>query len=159
MAKGDGMLDDSGYDDRSFDEQMNDLGVEVIRQKADGLKNLVWLTTWGNVKSLADKIRLNKSTISFGKEALQMLFEESEHKKIRIGVAEYRSRKVLVLRPSAVGYAVVQGKEGRPRAGSALVVKKLLDHGLSLGIYNAKKVKGGIVCIFEGGKHETQSQG
>ena len=133
MGDKDRLLNEPDIDDRSFDEQMNDLGVEVVKQKADGLKNLVWLVALG-----ADKIRLNKSTISFGKEALQMLFEESEHKKIRVGVAEYRSRKVLVFRPGAVGYAVVQGKAGRPRVGSASVVKKLLDHGLSLGIYSAK---------------------
>ena len=140
------MTDD---DDCSFKEQMDALGVEVVKQKPDQLKNIKWLSGWGKIKPLVDNICVNKSSISFGDEVLEMLFEGNAYRKLRFAVAEFRKQKVLVIKTSETGYTIVQGKIGRARTGSPAVMRKLREHGLALGVYRAKKAKGGIICILE----------
>jgi len=152
MSKRDKLFD-FPMEDESFEKVMDDLGVEVVKQKPDQLKNIKWLSTWGKVSPLVDKICVNKSSISFGNEALRMLVDGNKGKKIRLAVAEFREQKVLVIKTSETGYAIKQGikeKMGRARAGSPAVMRKLREHGLSLGVYKVKKAKGGIVCIPEG---------
>lgn len=148
MSKQDKLFD-FPMEDESFEKVMDDLGVEVVKQKPDQLKNIKWLSTWGKVSPLINKICVNKSSISFGNEALRMLNDGNEGKKIRLAVAEFREQKVLVIKTSKTGYVIVRGKTGRPRAGSPAIMRKLREHGLSLGVYKVKKAKGGIICIPE----------
>lgn len=138
----------SGIQDETLGETMDALGVEVVKRKEE-LKNIKWLSGWGQSRQLQDKVRVNKSTISFGDEALQMLLEGSTHKKLQLAVADFRDQKVLIIKTSKTGYTIAQGKTGRPRVGSLAVMKKLQEYGLALGIYRVKKAKGGVICIPE----------
>lgn len=137
-------------DARSFEQQMSDLGVEVVKQKPDHLKSIKWVSGWSKVNHLIDKVCINKSSVSFGDEVLGILFDDSNNKKIQFATAELRGQKVLVIKTSKTGYVVVQGKTGRARAGSSRVMQKLREHGLTLGVYRVKKARGGIICIPEG---------
>lgn len=136
-------------DDRSFGQQMQDLGVEV--KKTGGLKNIKWLVTRGKAAPLANKISVNKCSISLGNEVYQELISESKGKKIQFAVAEFSGQKVLVIKLSDTGYKFVVNKKGLIRAGSPAIVRKIQAHGLPLGGYKVKKVKGGIICFPEGG--------
>ncbi len=138
-----------GLGDETFGEMMDALGVEVVKQKPE-LKNIKWVSGWRKNKPLQNKICINKSSISFGDEALEILLDGSTHKKLQLAVADYREQKVLVIKTSETGYVIAQGKIGRARAGSPGVMKKLRGHGLALGVYRIKKAKGGIICIPEG---------
>ncbi|MGI6078288.1 MAG: hypothetical protein ACOYCB_09045 [Fastidiosipilaceae bacterium] len=142
---------DDGLGDETFGEQMNALGVEVVKQKPE-LKNIKWVSGWKKNKPLVDKVCVNKSSISFGDEALKILLDRSTHKKLQLATADFRNQKVLVIKTSETGYVVVQGKTGRARAGSPGVMKKLQEHGLALGVYRVKKAKGGVICIPEEGQ-------
>ncbi len=139
-------------EEETFEDVMDALGVEVVKQKEEGLKNIKWVSGWKRTKPLADKVCVNKSSISFGGKALQMLFDGSIYKKLQLATADFRNQKVLVIKTSETGYVVVQGKTGRARAGSPGVMKKLQEHGLALGVYRVKKAKGGVICIPEEGQ-------
>ena len=138
-------------DNRSFEEMMGDLGVEVVKRKGEELKNIKWVSGWEKINSLADKVKINKSSVSFGDEVLKVLFEGSVYQKLRLAVADFRKQKVLVIKPSKTGYAIVRGKTGRSFAfsNSPGVMRKLREYGLALGVYRVQKAKGGIICIPE----------
>ena len=137
-------------DDRSFEEQMRDLNVKIVKQKPEKLKNITWLRSRGRASPLVDKISVNKSIIGIGSKVYQMLADEKGGKKLQFAVAEYRDQKVLVIEVDAAGYKLTQLKSGYIKVGSLALIKKIQSHGLPLGIYKVKKAKGGIICIPEG---------
>ncbi len=138
-------------EEETFGEQMDALGVDVVKlkPKQPKLENIKWLSGWGKTKPLVDKVCINKSSISFGDEALQMLLDGSAYKKLQLATADFQGQKVLVIKTSKTGYVIKQGKAGRARAGSPLVMRKLQECGLVLGVYRVKKAKGGVICIPE----------
>lgn len=136
-------------DDRSFKEQMEDLGVEI--KKTSELKNINWITTRGRAAPLTNKISINRSTISFGSEVFEILSEEAKGEKFQFAVADFQGSKVLIIKTNKTGYKKVQSEKGYIRAGSPALIRKIQSFGLPLGVYKVKKAKGGIICIPEGG--------
>ena len=144
------LFDDPLHDDRSFSQQMADMGVEVVKKEANQLENIKWLPPRsGKLTALKNKISINKNAISIGKEVAEML-DDSINKKLQFAVAEYKNKKVLVIKNSKVGYKISVSSGGNSdKTGSVALVKKIVGNGLPLGIYRTQKAKGGIICIPE----------
>lgn len=144
------------YDDRpeeeTFEDVMDALGVEVVKQKPE-LKNIRWLSpVTGNLAALRNKISINKNSISIGKEVAEML-HDSTNKKLQFAAAEYKGKPVLVIKNSRTGYKISENNKGNSyKAGSIALIKIILENGLPLGVYKVQKAKGGVICIPEEGQ-------
>ena len=143
-----GKLLDHPNDDRNFEEQMQDLGVEVKRQ-SNVLRNMTWLSTRGKATPLGNRISVNKSYIKLGGEAYTALTEAGGGEKLRFATAEYMGQKVIVIKTDKAGYKIYRNKQGYAKTGSPAITAMIEDKGLPLGFYTVKKAKGGIICFPE----------
>jgi len=135
---------------QSFEQQMNDLGVEVVKTKAA----LEWYkpATARRNRGLGDKISINKSGITLGKEAVK-IFERNQpgYISIEVGIIKKRNRNYLAIRPvkNESGFTVTVLKKRTHRMGTKKLVKWLSSRGIKQGVYELREVKGGYMAIPE----------
>ena len=141
-------LFDIPTDDRSFGEQMQDLGVEVKKPTSE-LKNLNWLNTRSKHGLPLNMLSVGKSYIRFGEVAIDLATEGDKNKKLQYAVAEYQGQKVLVVKAGLTGHKVSYSKNGNPLSGTPALSKAIKASGLPLGYYKVKKAKGGAICFPE----------
>ena len=130
--------------DRTFREQMDDLGVEIVATN----KTSWYSETPGRQLSrswLGDKISVNRSCISVGKGAVDMLVPG---KVYDIGVKEISGYMCLTFRPDPKGVAVGSCRgSASHRMGYQALVDWLVAQGIKYGRYRLKKVKGGFLGV------------
>ena len=83
-------------DDRNFDEQMADLGVEVVKPKTE----ICWyksMTQRSGRIGLKDKISLNKSCLTIGGEVVEKIGADS---LLNFGLYEKNGKKYIAMRTS-----------------------------------------------------------
>ena len=81
-------------DERSFEEQMRDVGVEVVKPKVTWYKTM---TQRGGKVGLKDKISLNKSCLTFGGEVVEKIGADS---LLNFGLYEKNGKKYIAMRTS-----------------------------------------------------------
>ena len=149
-------------DDRTFEQQMADLGVEVVSGKKpnsseQGKKlEIKWFApNRGSSSHRDDQVKVLSQFISFGDKPYRHLLaksQDSKKLKVRIGMTTYEGRKCLYIKPvQAGGYKLsVYAKYDSNRAGSKALIKLILDAGLPKGRYDTVLVRGGVIAVPEG---------
>jgi hypothetical protein len=135
-------------DDRTFEEQMADIGVEVVKPKTV----ICWyksMTQRSGIVGLKDKISLNKSCLTFGGEVVEKIGADS---LLNFGLYEKNGKKYIVLRTSKKdGLKLSKTKANSYRVGSKALAQWLLEQGMPLGRYRIQEIKGGWLAVPEGG--------
>ena len=135
-------------DDRTFEEQMADIGVEVVKPKTV----ICWyksMTQRSGIVGLKDKISLNKSCLTFGGEVVEKIGADS---LLNFGLYEKNDKKYIVLRTSKKdGLKLSKTKANSYRVGSKALAQWLLEQGMPLGKYRLQEIKGGWLAVPEGG--------
>ena len=143
-----GLIDDS----ETFEEQMNDLGVEVVRLKPV----YEWYkpndSSSGNA-GLKDKISVTVAGITLGSEVVKMLGADS-----RLKVAVVKTKKIngpeeitFAIKSADKGLKIIKSTNNSSRFGSKNVMKWLFDNGIKKGRYELKQVDGGYIAVEVGG--------
>ena len=123
-------------DNRTFEQQMRDLNVEVVRP------TVVWNEPVFHRKGLHDCLSITENGITLGKEIAEKINAE----RLDVGVMERTQKKPTVaLRPSKKGYKVCK-KTSCYRLGSPKLIRWLRERGIELGVYEVKEIKGGYVA-------------
>lgn len=129
-------------DDRTFDEQMADLGVEVVKPKVTWYKTM---TQRSGKVGLKDKISLNKSCLTFGGEVVEKIGADS---LLNFGLYEKNGKKYIAMRTSKKdGLKLSKTKANSYRVGSKALAKWLLEQGMPLGKYRIQEIKGGWLAV------------
>ena len=137
-------------DDRSFEEQMEDLGVEVVKPAPLEPEWYEPDMRRSNKVGLKDKISVRKTSVTIGNQAIEEM-GVNEECRIKIGTAKYKELIVLALKPANNGLKITKSNKNSFRVGSKKLPEWLLTKGLKFGHYSLKKVKGGFIGIPEGG--------
>ena len=135
-------------DDRSFEEQMSDLNVEVVKPKETETK---WYkaTPRNNKAGLGERISLSNTCITIGREAIKTFGGPGS--KLKIGIKEIKNTKVITIAHSENGLWISKTKSNSYRVGTKALVKWLKEEGAKRGVYRLKEVKGGWLAVPEGG--------
>ncbi len=172
MGENENMIENAELtDDRTYEEQMEDLGVEVVKVHkipvASGsssllknddddfnkIKNTVWFKK-------TDAKNLSKTHFNFNGNYIMLhsdFVKELNSERVNIGVAEFRGQKVIRLQPSSTGYKISKNKKVSFKLGASGVSKKLVEAGIKLGIYEAKKLaSGGYIGVLVEEKENAQ---
>lgn len=131
-------------DDRTFEEQMADIGVEVVKPKVTWYKTM---TQRSGKVGLKDKISLTKSCLTFGGEVVGKIGADS---LLNFGLYEKNDKKYIVLRTSKDGLKLSKTKANSYRVGSKALAKWLRAQGMPLGRYRLQEIKGGWLAVPEG---------
>jgi len=137
-------------DDRSFAQQMSDLGVEIVRPKTE----LEWYEL-GKAKSrgkydLGDKISINSGGIMLGAEATVAIGGSGS--RLEVAVAKTKSpmgeiKISLVIKPGKEGFSIVRTRTGSCKVGTKALSKWLLKRGIEKGWYKLERVEGGFKAV------------
>jgi phage antirepressor YoqD-like protein len=132
-------------DDRTFEEQMADIGVEVVKPKVTWYKTM---TQRSGKVGLKDKISLTKSCLTFGGEVVGKIGADS---LLNFGLYEKNGKKYIAMRTSKKdGLKLSKTKANSYRVGSQALAKWLLEQGMPLGKYRLQEIKGGWLAVPEG---------
>jgi len=141
---------DNVDDDESFEQQMADLGVEVVRPKT----KIEWYKTEkaraGKV-GLRDKVSINSMGITLGGEVVKKIGEEP-----RVKVAVVKTKKIaggekitFILKPGQSGLKICRTKSNSHRIGTKALAEWLISKGIKKGRYSLKEIKGGYMAVKE----------
>jgi len=123
-------------EERSFGQQMNDIGVEVVKPSIKWYKPD--LRRGGK---LGDRISITKSCITLGQKVAEKINADN---KIAVGIVENRGRTTLALRiDDKKGMKITKTKKQSYRLGTKRLIKWLLEQGIEIGVYELKKTKDG----------------
>ena len=138
-----------GYCDQeeSFEEQMDALGVEVVRPKTEVKWYKHNLGSSGNA-ALINKVSVATGGITIGSEAVEMLGACS---KLKIAVVKTKKPDgseliTFALKPSEKGLKIMKIKNTN-RFGSKTLMNWLFDNGIKKGRYELKKIDGGYLAV------------
>lgn len=128
----------------SFEDEMAALNVPIERPKAGELTGVKWVERNQplRTKILGVCVRVSRNLITIGPEAAKIL--GAEGKTLLFGVGDLNGQKVLLLRPSVKGFAMQSDKSGGLCNKTPSAIKRLMEAGLVLGMYELKQpIKGG----------------
>ena len=133
----------------SFGEQMNDLGVTVIKKNAGAVTGVKWARSKIYGKPA---ITVGKKTLYFNVLAVEML--NPRGKRYEFGVGDYQGKRVILLREGERGYKLTFSKTKNRGsryavAHSSGLFNQLTDAGIKPGRYIISKVKGGWMGVPE----------
>ena len=134
---------DEDYYDRSFKQQMEDLGVEVVKPEIEWYEPDLTRKQQG----LGDRISVNKNCITLGRDFVEKI--GGVDTKISIGVVKDKARNktVLALRPdNKKGMKITKTEKGSYRIGTPKLVKWLAKSGIRQGVYEIKEARGGYTA-------------
>ncbi len=136
-------------DDRSFKQQMSDLGVEVIKPD-----NSVTGIKWAKKHAVSNRgtpaIRIGERSIYINVTATEMLAPRG--KRYAFGTGNYRGQKVILIRESATGYRLtITVNKGCVYATStaAGLLRQLAEAGIKPGRYKLDAINGGWMGVPE----------
>ena len=140
------MISEKQYDDRSFEEQMKDLNVEVKKPE------FMWYEPDYTRKQqgLKDNISINKTCITLGHDFVEKIEKiGSVNPRISIGIIKDKAKNktVLALRPdSKKGMKITKNSGGSYRIGTPKLIKWLAENGIKQGVYETKETRGGFTA-------------
>ncbi len=147
MKKGN-LLNIDSVEDESFEQQMDALGVEVVKP---ALQEPEWYDPdfrRRNKIGLKDKISVQKTCITIGSQAI-LEMGVNENFKVKVGTAKYKGRIVLLLKLTNNGLKITKSNKNSYRVGAKKLPEWLQGKGLRFGLYSLKKVEGGFIGIPE----------
>lgn len=133
-------------DDRTSEEQIRDLGVEVVTKEA--VKLNITGVKWLNQKK--SPLKLDPRMISLGKASLILgdkVLDWIGSDKILLGVGKSDDATVMLIKPSPKGSKISKTKTGSARVGSKQLLDSLKKEGAIEGRYDVIKRKGDTVLI------------
>lgn len=141
-------------EEESFEEQMNDLGVEVVKLKPE--------VEWYNSRvrtdtgDLKNKVNLNNSCLTIGVEVAKILGEGA-----RLKVAVVKTKKIngpdevtFALKHEVDGLKIAKSPSGSYRLGGKKMSEWLLGKGVKKGKYELKSVDGWYKAVPVAGGEE-----
>ena len=130
----------SNVDDRTVEEQMADLGVEVVKPK------ITWYKT--THQRLKDKISLTKDCFTFGSEVVEKIGADS---LLNFALYEKGDKKYIAIQASKKdGLRLHKTKTNSYRVSSQALASFFIEQGLPLGKYKLHEIKGGWLAVPEG---------
>ena len=138
-------------EEESFEGQMNDLGVEVVKLKPE----VEWYNSRVRTGGLKDKVNLNNSCLTIGVEVAKILGEGA-----RLKVAVVKTKKIkssdevtFALKPAVDGLKIAKSASGSYRLGGKKMSEWLLGKGVKKGKYELRPVDGWYMAVpVAGGK-------
>lgn len=131
-------------DDRNFEEQMADLGVEVVKPKTE--------IEWYEINrakrkgkfGLKDKVSVNSGGITLGGKAVEMIGTDS---RIKVAIVKIKSptgkeKLTFILKPAKNGLKIVKTRANSCRIGSRALMEWLESKGIKKGWYKLEKIDG-----------------
>jgi hypothetical protein len=129
-------------DDRSFEEQMADLGVEVVKPKTE--------IEWYEINrakrkgkfGLKDKVSVNSGGITLGGKVVEMIGTDS---RIKVAIVKIKSptgkeKLTFILKPAKNGLKIVKTRANSCRIGSRALMEWLESKGIKKGWYKLEKI-------------------
>jgi hypothetical protein len=133
-------------EDRSFEEQMDDLGVKIIKPE----KEISWYEPnfgrSGRV-GLKDKVSIHSSGLTIGSQAIDQIGTTS---KLKIGIIKVKNKSYVAIKMAEDGLTITKTKVNSFRVGTKKLSEWLLKEGIEKGKYVLKAVDGGFILIPEG---------
>ena len=150
-------LDDPSYEEETFEEQMDALGVEIVKTKTTEIE---WYkpndSSSGNA-GLKDKVSVANLGITLGCDVVKMLGADS-----RLKIAVVKTKRInspeeatFAIKIAEKGLKIIKSTNNSSRVGSKNMMKWLLAKGVKKGRYSLKPVDGGwaaVACKDGGGK-------
>jgi hypothetical protein len=136
-------------DDRSTEEQLRDLGVEVIKKNTGAVTGVKWAKRYAASNRGAPAINVGDKNIYVNAAATKML--NPRGKRYDIGTGDYQGQRVMLIRESARGYKLtIAVNKGCVYAISSTLglLQQLADAGIT-GRYNLIAIKGGWLGVPE----------
>lgn len=135
-------------DDRSFEEQMQDLNVPVERKPAGQITDILWLNKRSHGKSRGH-IRITTTVIAITPAGMDILGNAT---KLAFGTAKMGGKPVLLIKVnSEVGYRLSQKKSGAAENRNQKLITTLSEAGIKHGSYEIrhriKDVQGGWIAV------------
>ncbi len=138
-------------DDRTVEEQLRDLGVEVIRKNSNAVTGVKWVQkNKKHSKPGKPMVRVNKKGLYINTYATKML--KPNGKQYDFGTGNYQGKRVILLRESKSGYKFsIARKDGSEYATTHTpgLVKQLLSAGIKQGRYILYEIRGGWMGVPE----------
>lgn len=137
-------------DDRSFTEQMADLGVEVVKKNLNEITGAKWARKYERKKPVKPFVTISRRQLYINVTATRML--NPAGKQFNIGAGNYGDQRVLLIRESAKGHKLSIYKQDSStvaKSNSAGLAGWLLDHGLKPGRHELIAIKGGWMGVPE----------
>ncbi len=145
----------ASYEDRTFEEQMNDLGVQVVQkqkpeERLQEKPEVVWHRSCNYGKGdggIGNMISVNRTNLTIGKPVMDQI---GAGERIEFGVMERNGKKMIVIKKNKYGWKAYQKKphEGG-RVTSTALLAWLEKQGVVRGLYKVSEVKGGWVATLE----------
>ncbi len=131
--------------DKEYLEEENKEFFKEISEEKEILKNVKYFKGRGsrNDVRMADYMNIGKSSVYFGKNTVTKL----ENDKYKLGVADYKNKKVIVIKADKEGHKLQNTKTGAGRIISKKLCNWLVASGAKLGKYNFIKIKGGYIGV------------
>jgi hypothetical protein len=134
-------------DDRSPEQQLADLGVEVVKPITKWYKPM---TQRRGKVGLKDKISLTKSGFTFGVAAAEEIGAGS---LLNFAVYERSGRRYIAIQKSNKdGLKMHKTKNNSYRVSSEALARFFVGENMPLGKYRLEKIKGGWLAVPEGGR-------
>ena len=143
-------------EERSFEQQMNDLGVQVVRpekpQEApqEERPQIVWRggSMYGKGSGgIGNMISITKTNISIGKPLMDAIGPDG---RLEFGVMEKNGRKMVAMKKVKHGLKPYRTRDtSGARVGSKSLLGWLAEAGIVRGLYRVSEVKGGWVAVLE----------
>jgi len=138
-------------DNRTFEEQMEDIGVEVERVKVikpDGVVKPETIWYRGQRKSfrgLKNKISLNNGGVGIGSKIAEVLGGKGA--RVNIGIYKKGTEKMIAIQKSETGRLSIRQTENNSfRLSSRSLSRWLQSQGMPLGKYLVMEAKGGLLA-------------
>ena len=146
-------LDDPGYEEETFEEQMDALGVEIVKPKTEIERYKIDKSRAGKI-GLKDKVSVTTTGITLGGEAVKMLGADSRLKVAVIKITKAGIDEItFALKPGNDGFKITRSRANSFRIGAKGVTEWLLAKGVKKGRYSLKKIEGGYIAaaVKDGG--------
>ena len=141
-------------EEETFEEQMEALGVEVVKPKQE----VEWYNSKGRAGKigLKDKISVTAASITLGTEIAMKLGGEGARLKVAVVTTKKINTPdqyeiIFVLKPSADGLKITRSNAGSYRLAAKKMVQWLITKGVKKGRYNLKPIDGGYLAVPVGG--------
>ena len=135
-------------DDRTVEEQLRDLGVEVIRKKSNAITGVKWVRK--NAYKTKPVLTIGARRIYFNVAATKMLNLPS--KRYNFGAGDYQEQRVILLLESDHGYKMTIATKGNcvsAVSSTSGLIRQLADIKIKPGRYFLHKIKGGYMGVPE----------
>lgn len=135
------------YDDRSVEQQLQDLGVYEPPKPTTPVTNVVWIPRFAP-KRKDDLVTVRPKSINLGAKVINMLGCD----RLLVGMGKMGGQDVLLFRPApddSKAFKVTVESRGsrRGRLDQESILKELRERNFPTGDYTMRKAKNGFVAV------------